>query len=240
MATNGFGDGWSNGLTLDQLTNQVSAYQQQMSNSQDNAMSQMASLTNQASQMGMGSVVSAVQGGLPGSVEYDSPSGLSPQVITLASGVSFSLGSNMPSYGPLRQVLAWATIVGLFLWNWRTTYSKIRDVFTANQARTAGTEILGSNVNLSSAMAMAVAIFAAATAIPTFAVAVMTNEVSLYFSIGNPLTLFSGFGWGFSFLDQYIPLATVISAVTSRVVFNVVIDSIAAVVMGIKLFLVGL
>ncbi len=180
-------------------------------------MSQMAALTNQASQMGMGSVVVSVQGGLPGSVQYDSPSGLSPQVITLAPReISFSLGSNMPSYGPLRQVLAWATIVGLFLWNWRTTYSKIRDVFTANQARTAGTEVLGSNVNLSSALLMAVAIFAAATAIPTFAVAVMTNEVSLYISIGNPVSMFGGFGWGYSFLDQYIPLATVISAVTSR------------------------
>jgi hypothetical protein len=240
LSTNAAGGGWSNGLTLDQLTNQVSAYQEQMSNSEDDALAQMSALTNQASQMGMGPVVAAVQGGLPGNVEYDSPGGLSPQVITLASGVSFSLGSNMPSYGPLRSVLAWATIVGLFLWNWRTSYSKIRDVFTANQARTAGTEVLGSNVNLSSAMLMAVAIFAAATAIPAFAVALLTNEISLFVSMGNVLSLFNGFGWGFSFLDQYIPLATVITAVTTRVVFNVVIDSIAAVVMAIKLFLVGL
>jgi len=113
-------------------------------------------------------------------------------------------------------------------------------VFTANQARTAGTEVLGLNVNVSSAMLMAVAIFAAATAIPTFAVALLTNEISLFVSVGNPLTMLGGFGWGYSFLDQYIPLATVVTAVTSRIVFNVIIDSIAAVVMGIKLFLVGL
>jgi len=231
---------WTNGLTDAQLTNQINAYQAGMSNNLAGAMASMTGLTNAAGVMGMGAVGQGLAG-LPSDVDLSAAGAAPVSTVSLPSGINFQFGAVMPSYGPLRSLLAWATLVGLFVMNWRTTYTKIRDAFTSNQAVTAGTSMLGTNVNLSSALLVAVAIFAAATAIPALGVAVLTHEVSLFMNISsNPLSLLQGFGFGFTFLDQYIPLATVVSAVCTRVVFNVSIDAVAGVVMGIKLFLVGL
>ena len=244
IATNGLvgtnGGPWTNGLTLDQLTSNAVANQLSLSNSQSEAMAAMSALTNQASQMGMGSVVGQASAALGGDVQVDSGGSGATYVIPLAGGVNIVMGAAMPSYGGMRTLLACAVVLGLFAWNWRTTYLKIRDVFTAQQARTAGTQVLGTNVNLSSAMLMAIAIFAACTAIPVFAAGVLSGEIGLVSGMGNPVSLIKGFGFGYAFLSQYVPIVTVVSAVCWRVVFMVTIDSIAGVVMGIKLFLVGL
>lgn len=239
--SNGVLAGFTNALTLAQLTNQSDVYQAALSNTESDVMSQISSLTNQAGQMAMGSVADAVAASGSLAVQYSGSVGITPSPIDLGHGVEIQLGSSMPSYGPLRQILAWATIVGLFIANWRTTYDRIRDVLASEQAYTAGTSVLGTNVNYASSLAMAAAIFALVTAIPTFAVAVLSGEVSLYVSLGGPLAMLSsGLSWGYSFLDQYIPLATVVSAVVSRLLFNVAIDSLAGVLITIKLFLVGL
>ena len=232
------GLGGSN-LTLAQLTNQVAAYGVAQSNDLPGALAQMSALTNGvAAAVGMQSIQSGVAS-WPSTPDTSQSGAPSVQNVTIGPGVVIPLGHMDVSYGGLRTVLAWSAIVGLFVWNWRTTYLRIRDAFTAQQTTTAGTEVLGTNVNLSSAMLMAVVIFAAITAIPTLAVALLAGEVTLMNSV-SPLPVLRAFGFGYTFLDQYIPLATVVTAVMSRVVFMVAIDSLASVVMGIKLFLVGL
>ena len=232
----------SNGLNMSQLSNYVSWTQNNLSNSQQSAaLSLIESYTNLAAPMAMQSLVNQLQSGLPyTSPQLDGGSGLPEQDIALPGGVTIALGTNLPTYPNIRNLIAWCILVCLLLRNWRVTYKAIANAFAANQARTAGTEVFGTNLNISSALAMAVFIMALIVTIPTTAVAIISGEATLFFSIGNPFSLLQGMGFGFQLIDHYIPLLTLLSSILTLVIYEIVVDSIASVVMAIKLFLVGL
>lgn len=187
-----------------------------------------------------GSLLDSLSGLPYNSPAVDSPGSAPEQDIDLGNGIVIPFGTAMPSYPGIRALIAWCLIVGVLLWNWSALYRGVTDAFKANQTHTAGTTVLGTSVSAVAALAMATFIIALVLLIPAVIVSALVGDISLAVAQGSPLSLLEGMGFGFSFINQYIPIVTLISCVCTRVVGTITVQATSLAVQAIKSFAVGL
>jgi len=141
-----------------------------------------------------------------------------------------------------RSILVWLITCVYFIALWQCFDTKMSDVTKARQASTAGTTVLGENVNAVSATLMATAITVAALAIPGFMVAWWSDHgsVSSFLSAG-PLSGVTGiFAHSIALANAFIPLDVIIADVVGYMVFRVSCTSLYFTVSTIIRYLVGL
>jgi hypothetical protein len=197
--------------------------------------------TNTASTLG--DAIHVDSGGLP--ISPEDGGGGDPGVIditlpSLASGAStvIHVGSNTPSFGPMRTVFVWCIYATLFFLNYRLCVEGVVKIMNTPQATTAGEEIFGTNVNLASALSMAGAIVSLASVVGTAIIAKAVLDAGTTFTV-NPNTVFATYGWAKSFVENYFPLGLLVTAVCSHMVFRFLIDVPVMIAEGIVKFLVG-
>jgi len=229
---------WTNGLTLEQYSNYMNpaVIQQQLTNQ----LPSTTANTNAAQQLADTSGIRGFAQSLP-AVGDDGAGGAAPQNINLGHGIVIALGTNIPSsFNAIRGLIAWCIIIVLIFANYKTSIDACSMVLHTPQATTAGEEILGTNANAASAIAMGLLIVAAASGVPAIAAGFMANELALIHT-NNPLNFLEAtLGWGYSFLSQYIPIYTLATALCSRFAFYVLIRGVALIAAGVVKLLTGL
>ncbi len=236
--TNGGTNLWTNGLTLDQLTNSASDFQGDQSNRIGQATAAMQSLTNGASILGndgLQSAASSLGNGLgvgAGSAdEYDFTVGGPVTAIIRVAPLPYG------SVGVVHDLIGWLCYVFLFVANYKVFREGLYQALLAPQTRTAGEEILGNNVNFASALVVAGLIVSTIAVIPALFLPQLVTAIGSV--VGNPFTAISGLpGWGW--VMAACPMDTMLSVMGSHILFRLALDGTVVVTCGIIRFLVGL
>jgi hypothetical protein len=151
--------------------------------------------------------------------------------------VTATVGAGVPSaYAFGRHILVWFLYLGLFVSCWKMFDSSVMASLGVPQGTTAGTSVLGTDVNVASALAMAGAIVAAVAVIAAVAVPALLSMVSAFWGV-NPL---DGMSVGLDLVSAYVPLGTMMGCLVVLVVFRVTVNSIGQVAGGVVKLLVGL
>ena len=228
----------NHGMSLEEYTNYMNP-----SAIQTNLLAQLPAQlanTNAAQALADTSGIKNLANNMPG-VGIDSGGSVSPQNINLGHGIVIAMGSGVPTaFNAVRGLIAWCIIIVLIFSNYKTSIDACSAVLQTPQATTAGEEVLGTNANAASAIAMGLLIVATASGVPAIAAGFMANELALV-STTNPLNfLESALGWGYSFLSQYIPIYTLGTALCSRFAFYVIVRGVALVAAGVVKLLTGI
>jgi hypothetical protein len=240
IATNIFANG-TNQLTISALNTNANNIAGVLSNSLTGALAKMNAATNAASGVADAADQSAFLSGLSSSL---SDEGGSPQLqnIDLGHGIVIALGSNIPAgFLPIRGIISWIVIALLLYRNFRTFNACVMKAFGVPQTTTAGTEVLGNNVNFFSALTMAGLIVATVSTLPVIAAGFLSSELAFWASSSNPLSVFRGgsLAWAYSLISQYVPIAVLFSAFCVRMVYVTVLESSTSVIAAILKFFVG-
>jgi len=138
----------------------------------------------------------------------------------------------------IRGLLVWALYGVLLMQGWRVTDSYMKAATSARQATTAGTSVLGSNVNVGSAAAMAAVITVVILAIPALGLAFLSSSgVGTYFVAAN---FSSGFGVWWGYADNYVPVTVMLGTLSSWIAFRFAFGAVYVSVTTAIRFLVGL
>lgn len=240
---------WTNGITSDQYM-----ADQTLLNS-NNAVNLNNTLNTLVTTNGIGTFagpLSALGGNIPANnLSAGSDPGASFSTITLGAGASAVgltlsteiLDTALPQLVQGNVLFKWAIVMLLILCNWKHTMAGITLVLQTGQARTAGQEVLGTNINSASALLMATAIIVIAGALPTIASATLSSEWSQV-SFSNPFTS-GGITNGvvlvaYNFLIHYFPIGLLVTAVLNHIGFRALYDVASRTGAGIVKLLVGL
>ena len=236
---------WTNGLTYGQLTN---SYQTQYSSSTNNLQGQLDNYnwhsTNAASDLIAPKFtimtrpqIDVLQGGVQdfGDIEL----GNGPNNIKITLGAT-AIDSKLPALMAAYVVFKWAIILILVICNYKVLVVGLRTTLLIPQARTAGTEVAGFNINSASAVIMAAAIVATAASLPTVLATGIVDTLS-NISWGNPFDSISGtVGTGYNFCNHYFPVGLSIIAILNHLGFRVFANGLETVALSVVKFLVGL
>jgi hypothetical protein len=214
--------------------------QEQQSNKLSSATSVMQAATNAAGAVGNGSLVSAASG-IDGGFGASGGGGANAINLTLGAGSqAVALSIQPPSYvpaGTIKTLIAWLAYLFLFIANYKVFQVGLRDALHAPQARTAGEEILGNNVNFASALVVAGLIVALVATLPAAFLPQLISTLSHV--MGTPFSALAsttGYGWAM----QACPFDVMLSAIGSHLLFRMVVDGAVSVVCAVIKFLVGL
>jgi len=214
------------------------------------AIGGMQSAANAATNaFGMSSVVSAVSGfSTSGAVE-----GTSPESFDIELGAVTGGGGHTTTHAQLtlhfapwsdwsvstgKTIASWFVILWLFIANYKVYRVGMIAAFNVSQVGTAGTSVVGSNINFMSALTMAGFIVAAIGTIP--AVLASTGlSAQLTTLDSHPFTALAGsqlWGW----VSAALPVSTLFASVLSHIGFRVLSDVVVTVASVIIKFMVGL
>jgi hypothetical protein len=165
------------------------------------------------------------------------------QDINLGHGIVVAMGTGVPAglYN-LRSLIAWVVVITLLIVNYRTEISEIHKVMFTPQAQgpDTGTIVDAFGGNIATATICAGLILTFVAAIPTLLIGFFTNELSFMSSQTSAMSTLGGaLVWGYNFLSQFIPIAVIVSAFTTRAVFVVAAETIGAVTAMFVKMLVG-
>jgi hypothetical protein len=233
--------GTTNGISTNQLDQLVRGQQQGQSNKIASATTAMQSVTNGAASLDGGTLKSAASGlgdlgsaaGSGGAASFDFPiGGSSPMAMTITTSdqTYFHMAA-------VKTALSWGIYLALFIANYKVFRVAMVSAAVAPQARTAGEEILGNNVNFASALVVAALIIAAVAVIPAFALSQLVSWMGNL--SGGPfsgLTSLPTWGW----VTSSVPIGLMATSIGVHIVFRVAVDFLSFVVIGIIRFLVGL
>lgn len=242
-------DSWTNGLTISQYTNTVIQSQLAETNLLVGFSDLLHSVTNNnpgITAQGYADVKSGLVGMLDAHPVDDVGGGYAGQAISLGQGITMTMldtaviDTVIPESQKARSVVAWVIALGLLLVNWNTIYKASATAFLVPQSRTSGTEIMGTNINMTSAFAMAALIVGVVASLPTIAIGWLLDDVHL-------LALFASGGKGggltsmsaFSFADHYFPIGMLVSALTNHVLVRMTLQPIALTICASIKFFVG-
>lgn len=157
-------------------------------------------------------------------------------------GLQFQITSNdldarVGSLSQGRPVFKWAIIVLLVFFNYKVLRKAIGDVAQTNQATTAGTTLLGTNVNSASALICAAIIVAILASLPTIAASGILDVLTTISFHENPIASVTSNIYAFG--NHYFPIGLMFSALINHFGFRVFLDAAAASAMAIVKFLVG-
>lgn len=237
------GASWTNGLTLNQFTNAGTQAQLGQSNRLSWAYYQMTESTNEGSipLLGYGSTLLS---GNPSSGQMPSASGGAGGSQTIMVGgksgqVSFTFDSSvMPAFTGVRTGIEWFVAGLVFLICWKGFQSSMQSLLLTPQARTAGEEVLGTNANFAGAIAAAGLILGVVAAAAVFFLPYLAGYAATFMP-GNPFSSVSG-TFAYSYLDAFVPLNVVASAVGVVLFFRLTCGSVTLVAAGCIKLLVGL
>ena len=237
------GASWTNGLTLNQFTNAGTQAQLGQSNRLSWAYYQMTSSTNEGSipLLGYGSTLLS---GNPSSGQIPVASGGAGGLQTIMVGgksgqIAFTLDSSvMPAFTGVRTGIEWFVAGLVFLICWKGFQSSMQSLLLTPQARTAGEEVLGTNANFAGAIAAAGLILGVVAAAAVFFLPYLAGYAATFMP-GNPFSAVSG-TFAYSYLDAFVPLNVVASAVGVVLFFRLTCGSVTLVAAGCIKLLVGL
>ena len=236
---------WTNSLTLEQMTN---AYrpsgvlgreaQEDMTNTLSGKFNSIIAATNQAGSLSAQSVVDAAAGAFhDGRLVQDIITGGASEAVVLGPNVSMTISTANfpPAFGVLHHVFAWAIEIAVFVSCWKIFSSNVKQALQTPQAGTSGESVLGTNVNVVSALTMAGVIVAA---IATMVAVALPKLLGLLLLItGDPFAGMDSFG--VAFVGALVPIPMLLSAVGTVTLFRLTMDSGGMVCGGIIKLLVG-
>lgn len=224
--TNGFVDGL--------ITNRYAA-----------GMALIASGTNAGASAMSGGFSGLKTGGLfpEHAVEDTSAGGIDFDVVALNGAVSLHFGTTaidtaFPIMANARPIATWTIYLLLAIMNYLVMIKILRNTVLVPQARTTGQSIMGNNLSLPSAIAMATTIIAVASAIPVFASSYILGAFAHVFW-GNPVQGVASIGNAYQFCEHYFPINLMVSALLGHLGFRFAANSLEGVGYGIIKFAVG-
>jgi len=137
-----------------------------------------------------------------------------------------------------RQLLSWLWAFGLFWMNWRYLETWYHLALLAPQGTTAGTEVLGTNVNAGSAFGMAIAICAVVWTLPVFGL-ILVNTTFGGAGSGYAGLIFPSLGDAGKVLTTFVPLAVIGLGIADHLLLRVTLNVAGGTAMGLIRCLTG-
>jgi hypothetical protein len=151
-----------------------------------------------------------------------------------------ALDTVMPAATAARIAFKWCILIILAICNYKVLVVEVRTTLMIPQARTAGTSLLGTNINSASAIVCAAIIVALAATLPTvFASGIVETFASI--SLSSPASVFAAASSvAYSFVSHYFPLAMLATAVVNHIAFRIASNIMELGAAAIVKFLVGI
>lgn len=234
----------SHPLSSTDVTN--SSMFENISNMLQQGMSTIADGTNRGAGMMKGAFDGLGGAGLfpTHSVDETGAGSVDFAIVALNGAVNLHFGTTaidaaFPSLANARPIYKWCIFLLLAIMNYLVMMKILRNTVLVPQARTTGQSVLGTNLNLPSAIAMAAAIVAICAAIPTVCaqgILLAMNNVTW----GNPVAGVASVATAYQFCEHYFPITLMVTALLNHLGFRFFANSLEGVGYGIIKFLVGL